>query len=223
MPNSSPKQARALLARHQSLSQRQHKLLARKIHDEVSQKMTLLTLQLSLASTDDGPPTNWSDKCKEWAGVVMELGQSIRDITSELQPKIIDASGLTAGLRWFAQSAAANHCSFVAPENDVALNAFAANELFAICREMISDVLVPAGASPVEIKLEEQDDTVRLSLRVGESAPGSVPISEKTLETIALHDRMVCLDGSSALNHLPEGGCVVTLTLPISQPAACAA
>src|SRR5271170_7948782 len=108
--NTAPIQIRTLLERQQLLNQQQHKHLARKIHDEVSQKMTLLALQLSLASADNSPPENWAGNCKEWAGLVMELGQSVREIVNELQPRIFDEFGLPDALHWFAQSAAKDLC-----------------------------------------------------------------------------------------------------------------
>jgi signal transduction histidine kinase len=54
--NTSRLQLRALLARRQRLTDEQHGRLARRIHDEVSQKLTLLALQLSLEAADSGPP-----------------------------------------------------------------------------------------------------------------------------------------------------------------------
>lgn len=66
MANTSYMQVRALLARQELLNQRLHKRLARGIHDEISQKMTLLALQLSLAASEDSAPANWAAKCKGW-------------------------------------------------------------------------------------------------------------------------------------------------------------
>lgn len=96
MSDPSSIQVRALLARQQLLNQKHYKRLARKIHDEVSQKMTLLALQLSLASTKGDEPADWAKDCKDWADLVMQLGQSIRNITVELQPRVIDESGLAS-------------------------------------------------------------------------------------------------------------------------------
>lgn len=67
MTNTSHMDVRALLARQQLMNQREHKRLARRIHDEISQKMTLLALQISLASSEKSPPANWAVKCKDWA------------------------------------------------------------------------------------------------------------------------------------------------------------
>jgi signal transduction histidine kinase len=221
MVNPSHIQVRALLARQQLLNQQQHKRLARRIHDGMSQKMTLLALQLSLAASENSAPANWAAKCKDWAGLVMELGQSLREITNELQPRILDEFGLAAALRWFAQSSAGDICcAVIAPNEDISLAPFAANELFSICREIVTDILVP-GVARVEIELEQKDGTVRLHLRVNENGLGRELITERALDAIAVHDRLLCLDGTAELNHSADAGSVITLSVPASCPAAC--
>ena len=221
MVNTSHMEVRALLARQQLLNQRQHKRLARRIHDEISQKMTLLALQLSLAASEKSAPANWATKCKDWAGLVMELGQSIREITNELQPRILDEFGLAAALRWFAQSSARDICcTVIAPNEDISLAPFAANELFGICREIVTDILVP-GVARVEIELEQKEGAVRLHLRADDNGLARELITERALDAIAVHDRLLCLDGTAELNHSADAGSVITLSVPAGRPMAC--
>jgi signal transduction histidine kinase len=222
--NTSLAQFQALLARQQLLNQQHHKHLARKIHDEISQKMTLLALQLSMASSDNKPPANWDSKCKDWANLVMELGQTIREITSELQPRIVDEFGLAGALRWLAQSSANSICcAFIAPGDDISLPPLTANAVFAICREIVMDVLAPAGIGRVEIELEQKDAEVRLSLRINDNEQGHERLTEKDLAPISMQDRMLCLDGSAELCHSSETGTMIILTVPAGRPLACCA
>jgi signal transduction histidine kinase len=53
--NTSRLQLRAVLARRQRLTEEQHARLARRIHDDISQKLTLLALQLSLEASEAVP------------------------------------------------------------------------------------------------------------------------------------------------------------------------
>ena len=110
MVDSSLIQFRALLARQHALQRKQHKRLARRIHDEVSQKLTLLALRLSMAGLDHNPPPNWSQKCQEWNGMVVDLGTILRDICNELRPPILDDLGLVAALQCFCDSRPHGHC-----------------------------------------------------------------------------------------------------------------
>ena len=222
--NTSLMQVRTLLERQQLLNRQQHKRLARKIHDEINQKMTLLALQLSMMSSDDTPPENWAGTCKDWASLVMELGQSVREITNELQPRIVNEFGLTDALRWFAQCSAKDlccYCSFMAPNENISLEPFAANELFGICREIVADIFVPAGVARVEIELEEVEGAVRLHLRANDDELGQERIDEEALEDIAINERLLCLEGTAELNYSADTGSVITLSVPANQPMAC--
>ena len=223
--NTSLTQTRALLERQQLLNQQQQKRLARKIHDEISQKMTLLALQLSLTSSESSPPEDWGKDCKAWASLVMELGQSLREITGELQPRIVDEFGLTNALRWFAQSSAKDiccYCTVIAPDDNISVEPFAANELFGMCREIVSDIFVAAGVARVEIELAETDGTVCLHLRANDDALGQQRIAEEALEAIAINERLLCLDGMAELSYSADTGSVVTLSVPAHQSMACA-
>ena len=223
MVNTSLIQFRALLARQQLLNQRQHKRLARRIHDEVSQKLTLMALQLSIAA-DNKQPAAWARHCKEWSQLIVDLGQTVRDITNELQPRILDEFGLVAALQWFSQSVAEEiPCTFTMPKEEIVLPPFAANELFGVCREIVMEVLAPHGVPHVEIELEQTEGVLRLHLRSGakEGAPGR--ITESALDDLAIHERLLCLDGAAELTWSPETGSVVTLSVPAQTPALCEA
>jgi signal transduction histidine kinase len=209
-------QSRALLAHQQARSQQQHSRLARKIHDEISQKMTLLSLQLSLAASDETPPEDWAVKCKDWAAVVLDLGQAIRSITSELQPKIVDDTALTGALRWFAQTSAnAISCVLTTPKENISVPAFVGAELFEICRELVMEVFVPGGIARTEIALERTASTVQLRLRADDNAK----ITDQTLEAMDLPDRLSCLDGNAEISRSPETGLVITLSVPAAPVA----
>lgn len=216
--------AREIMERQQSLNQRHQKRLARKIHDEISQKMTLLSLQLSLAATEENPPGNWAATCQEWSNMVMDLGQSIRDITGELQPRVADEGGLKLALRWLAQSVNKRiPCAFREPQQEVAVPVVSGNALFGLCREIISDILLPASVAKIEIVLEKKDDAVRLVVRADDSNIGKEAITRQALDALESDAVMHCLEGSLDLQHSSSGGSVVTLTVPVTHEEACPA
>jgi signal transduction histidine kinase len=208
-------QVRALLARQQALQQQHHKRLARKIHDDISQKMTLLSLQLSLAATTDDEPVDWAKSCQEWSDLVLELGQSIREITLELQPRTVDQAGLGAAFRWLAKSAAKEiACEVVERSAALTVAPMAANEVFTICREIVSDILVPAKIPKVLIELEQNEQTARVLIAPKESGPDQDCLTESTLDSLGIHERLLCVDGAVELSHSLDKGSSLTLTIP---------
>lgn len=176
--------------------------------------MTLLTLQISLASSDDNPPADWAAKCRDWAALVMELGQTIRSISNEMQPSVVDEHGICGALRWFAQKAAGEvNCAIVAETDDISLDPFAANELVAICRELVIEILAPGGVTNIEIEVEQKTGEVRVQVR---PAAGSLKgvLTEGALQTLAAHERMLCLKGTAEISET-DSGSAVTLTVPV--------
>lgn len=214
MINSSLKQFRALLARQQALQQQQHKRIARRIHDDVSQKLTLLSLQLSLATLDQKPPANWPQKCKDWNSTVLELGGILRDITNELRPRIHDDFGLVGALEWFANSWPKGiHCHLSTPDEPVTLPSVAANEVLALCREIVTDFFAPNGVTETAIELEQEADLLRLHLRVLAAKTGSSPLTAQALDALSMHERLMCVDGNAVVDQQPGKGFSVTIFL----------
>jgi signal transduction histidine kinase len=225
MVNTSLIQCRALLARQQLLHQQQHKRLARRIHDDISQQLTLLSLQLSLAMSDPKPPANWTQSCKQWSALVLDLGQNLRELINELQPRILDELGLGAALQWYVHSCPHGvHCKLLLPAHPAALPPSAANELFAICRDIVSEILAPNGITEAAIEVEQTHDLLRLRMCVHDKNPALATLASKALDALSIHERLFCVDGSAETQQDPSKGWTITLSLPVSrQPVSHAA
>jgi len=220
MMNTSLNQYRALMARQPLLHQQQHKRLSRRIHDEVSQQLTLLSLQLSLARTEENPPANWAHMCQQWAGLVLELGQNLRTIVNELQPRIMDDLGLGAALQWYTHSNPKGvHCTLILPRQPATLPASAANELFSICRDIVSEFLAPNGIKEATVALEQTDETVRLQLRVSETNPALGQMAYKALDALFVNERMFCVGGGMQVQEDAVKGLEISLSIPASRQA----
>jgi two-component system sensor histidine kinase UhpB len=220
MLNSSLIQYRALLARQQLLHQQQQKRLARRIHDDISQQLTLLALQLSLATSDPKSQANWAQHCKQWSALVLDVGQNLRSIINELQPRIIDELGLAAALQWYVNTCPKGiHCKLLLPEAPVALPPFAANELFAVCRDIISEIFSPNSITEATFALELTHDQVRLHLRTPQQDALLMPLISQGLDALSIHERLFCLDGAVTTHQDAANGLAITLSMPQSQQA----
>lgn len=220
MINDSANQLQTLIARLQSLHQQQHKRLARRIHDNVSQHLTLLSLQLSLALTDEKPPADWSRTCQKWSNLVLELGQNLRTILNDLQPRVLDEFGLGQALQWYVQSCPDGvHCKLTLPPEPASLPPSAGNEVFNICRDIMSEILAPNRVEEAAIALEQTHDRLRVHLRVKDKKPGLAALAAKALETFSMRERLFCLNGAVEVNEEPGKGLVITLSVPANARA----
>jgi signal transduction histidine kinase len=211
-------QSRALLARQQLLHQHQHKRLARRIHDEISQQLTLLSLQLSLALTDSKTQAKWEQQCQQWSSLVLKLGQNLRGIMNELQPRILDEFGLTAALQWFVQSCPKGiELHLLLPAAPAALAPAAANELFALCRDIVNEIFAPNGITEATLAMEQTNEVIRLHLRTDQKNPELVSLASQALDDLSVHERLFCVDGSVEIQQDPAKGLAITLSLPVSR------
>lgn len=220
MAHSSSISCRTLLERQQFLQQQQQKRLARRIHDIVSQKLTLLSLQLSLAGAEFRAPEAWAQSCKNWTTSTIELGHALRDVINDLKPRVLDESGLLPALQWYATALPDNFtCRVIASAESVSLSPLLANELFSVCRDIITGLFQPAGVTDASIELEPGDETLRVHLRASDKDGGrAIALDEASLEIWAIPDRMMCLEGCAEFTFEPGAGFLITLSLPAPRP-----
>lgn len=249
--NTSRLQLRALLARRQRLIEEQHSRLARRIHDDISQKLTLLALQLSLEASEQAearlrassisgmigangegnsngayladtstrafmpPDLPLSERLKAWASMVVEIGQTVRDVTDVLQPKVVEEFGLVAGLQWYASSLNEEvRCTFTPPEREVVLPPGVGRELFGICWEVITSIFRPESTSHVDIQVRQVDGILNIYLHGNDKDGSRAGNLERELDVMSITERLLRLGGTVEVNCAPGSGTTVTLCLP---------
>ncbi len=190
--------------------------MARRLHDEMSQPLTLLSLQLSMAQMDSTQPAHWTAACGRWSSLVLELGQNLRQIMNELQPRVTDDTGLGDALNWFARTACESvQCQVNLPAQPVTIPQTVANEIFAVSRDIVIDVLAPHGVKEAAISIEETDEFVRLRITTREKTSTLAIAAPRKLDELLVHDRLFCLNGT--LDVTPDGAnglFAVTLSFP---------
>lgn len=241
--NTSRLQLRAVLARRQRLTEEQHARLARRIHDDISQKLTLLALQLSLEASEAvpsrleplslpggkkratgvlynslpagmGPTSPLAEKCKAWSALVMEIGQAVRDITDVLQPKVVEEFGLVAGLQWYSQALNKEvPCTFTPPEREVMLPRGVGRELFGICWEVVTTIFRAEVTSRVEIQVQQVDGTLTIHLHGNDKDKGGLGDPEQELDLMSITERLLRIGGTVEVSCRPGSGTTVTLCL----------
>jgi len=92
---------RELTSHLQIVREEERTHIAREIHDELGQALTALKMDLHwLKSKLDGKETLLSEKTKSMSDLVESTVQSVRRISSELRPSLLDDFGLSAAMEW---------------------------------------------------------------------------------------------------------------------------
>ena len=144
--------------------------VARAIHDDLGQKLTAMSLELSLWKTELGQGRSKSvnairEKLATFGDLLNGMIGATRHITSTLRPRILEEFGLTAALEWHlekVQKQSGTSCSFTAEHEKIEVDAFVGAQIFRIAEEVIAS-RIEAGAKNLHVRLLAQDDAVALT------------------------------------------------------------
>src|SRR4051812_15958974 len=146
----SHEQLRALSVYLQHVREEERTRIAREVHDELGQALT--SLKFELAAMAGGParqPSPPTDVVRTATGRIDSIIQSVRRISTELRPGILDDLGLVAAIEWQAvdfQTRSGIRCTVNAKVTEPALSEEAKTALFRIFQETITNVLRHAKA-----------------------------------------------------------------------------
>lgn len=217
----SNEQLRALTARLQQVTEEERIRISRQVHDELGQALTGLKLDLSwLAGHLPKGNRALHQKARSLADCIDITIQTVRRISTELRPGILDNLGLVAAIEWQAQEFQLRTgivCTVNTTLDSVMWDQDFATAFFRVFQETLTNIIRHAVATRVEVTLEEQ--TNHLVMVVADNGRG---ISEaevadaKSLGLVGMRERATLLDGEVFFSGRPGRGTTVTVRIPLS-------
>lgn len=198
------------------------------LHDETAQVFTAVRLRLGLMRERAAPAD--AQELDRALGLLDDGLASIRGITQELRPPLLDDIGLVPALRALADESAERFGLPIAvrlPDLLPPLARDAELALFRALQEMLSNAAAHAGASRVEVDVTVEAAAVRLRVRDdgrGFSAGTKVEDLERAghLGLAGMRERLLAQGGHLAIASEPSRGAVVIATVPVTPPAGAA-
>lgn len=216
----SHEQLRALSVYLQYVREEERTRIAREIHDELGQSLTSLKFELANLATPDARVLSLPDAMRSATGRIDAIIQTVRRISTELRPGILDDLGLVAAIEWQAlefQTRTGIECAVVANIEEPLLGEEAKTALFRIFQETVTNVLRHAEAKRVEIKLSESDGRVRLTVRDDGRGIRLAEISgTHSLGLLGMRERAMLLNGNFHIAGAPGQGTTVTVDVPLA-------
>jgi PAS domain S-box-containing protein len=216
---------RNLTGRLQSLLEEERTRISREIHDELGQALTAMKLDLSLIrrSLVSAGLAEQSAKVHEIERAVNHLIRTVRKISTELRPGILDELGVTAAIEWMAkdfQNRTGIGCKVTIRAVDKISDTVRSTAIFRIAQEALTNVMRHAAASQVNLSLEKKDDTLILEVRDnGIGIMEGRVFDSKSLGLIGIRERVLLLGGETVISGKPGEGTLVRVTLPIGKGA----
>lgn len=195
--------------------------IARELHDELGQRLTVLKLELESLKRS-GEPCVPQDRMQAMLDMVDDTVAATRRIAMHLRPLMLDDLGLKAAIEWLAQDFERR------AGVRVTLNLASAPDqmpqkvlitLYRIVQEALTNVVRHSGADLVEITMTHSGAAVELVVKDNghgfTETPGQTPRGSFGL--IGIHERVHMLGGQLNLENQSDGGARVAVRLPLDR------
>jgi PAS domain S-box-containing protein len=218
----SRQELRELAAHIQSAREEERTGIARELHDELGQMLTAIKIDLSWLrrelSQEEAPLL---EKTRALLRVADSAIKSVRRISSELRPGILDDLGLTAAIEWQAgefEQRTGVKCEVSVEHEVMVLEQDRSTAVFRIFQEALTNVARHAGAARVGVNLSERDG--RLVLEIADDGRGITAkqlSGRKSLGLLGMRERAAFLGGELEISGEPGRGTRVTVSIPLRR------
>jgi signal transduction histidine kinase len=215
----SEQQLHRLAERLRSAQEEERTRIARQLHDELGQALTMLKMNSTwVLSRLTDAPEGVVERLRSSVQVADEMIRNVRTLATDLRPGILDL-GIAAAIEWQAaefQKRNEIECTVDLYEADGLIESNVATELFRIFQEAMTNVIRHAQATHVNIALK--CDGVHLLLEIFDNGKG---ISERdianrnTLGLLGMRERALLIGGSFSITGSPHRGTTLSVTVPV--------
>jgi PAS domain S-box-containing protein len=213
-------QLRGLHARIEGIREAERTAIAREIHDELGQALTALKMDIAWVARRLGDSENVRDKLQEMASHADNIIHTVRRISAELRPGVLDDLGLSAAIEWQAEEWSRRtgvRCSVHTEVGALRLERPVATAVFRIFQEALTNIARHANATKVEARLRQQAG--ELELEVCDDGVGLPPDAARgsSLGLLGMRERARLLGGDCEVKRREPHGTIVRLRLPIAE------
>ena len=147
--------------------------------------------------------------------------KSVRRISSELRPGLLDDFGLSAAMDWQAREFGERtgiRCFFHSDPETIVLDPDRSVALFRIFQETLTNIARHAGATEVTVHLEYRGRDVLLIVRDnGKGVTEEEIEGSRSFGIIGMHERVTHFGGSIHIRGNPGQGTAITVQLPTEE------
>ena len=211
------------LASHlQSIREEERTTIARELHDELGQVLTVLKIQISLLSNKlREDQQEQKDKIEYISKVIDDTVDKVQRITSKLRPNILDELGLVPAIEWQAQefqNVTGINCSLTLPNDDIKLEDEKATAIFRIFQEALTNVMRHSLAKMVSISMQIKGDSLLLKINDNGTGINSDQLTDpKSFGIIGMKERALILGGEVMIDGTPDKGTEVIVEMPLNH------
>lgn len=217
----SREQLRNLAAYQQDVREQERVRIAREIHDQLGQSLTIMSMDLTWIKKHLSKRSPKIDeKISGMFKVIDDALGRLHTVTAELRPVILDDFGLAAAIEWQVEEYSNRigiECRMDPTGFEPDLPKGQATALFRIFQEILTNIMRHAQAKEVVVKLEAGNGDLILQVRDdGRGITESEVNDPKAFGLLGIRERLYPFGGQVTFDGRPGLGTLVTVRLPLS-------
>ncbi|HEX4876629.1 MAG TPA: PAS domain S-box protein [Chitinophagaceae bacterium] len=214
---------RQLSAHLQNIREQERIAIAREIHDELGQQLTVMKMDVSwlnkkLEFQEDHPI---SKRLKELLSMIDGTVKTVRRISSELRPSLLDDMGLSAAMEWYLDEFSKRvgiATSFKCTDDPLNLPDKIKTGLYRIFQESLTNVARHAEATEVTVQTQLKDGNFIMSIRDnGKGFDRNTIKAKRTLGILGMEERSAMIGGSYRIDSEQGKGTTILISVPIKD------
>jgi signal transduction histidine kinase len=210
---------RELTAALETVREEERKRIARELHDDLGQQLTAIRMDAHfIRAQAPAAHAEIAQSAERLERTINQTVVSLRRISADLRPMMLDDLGLVAALEELASQVSERsglRCSFAGPE-DLDVDERLVTPLYRIAQESLNNVVKHAGATEAALSLF-RDDAGRLVLRVEDNGKGIAAEDRrkrKSFGLIGMRERVHAVGGDFSIVSRPPAGTLVEVAIP---------
>jgi signal transduction histidine kinase len=206
----------------QEAREKERTTIAREIHDELGQALTALKMDLSwLKKRLPKNQKSLLEKEKSMSELVETTIQTVKKISTELRPGILDHLGLTAAIEWQAeefQKRTGISCVVSIMPEEIVPDKDRSTTIFRIFQETLTNITRHAKATRVSVRLEQVNNSLTLEVKDDGKGITEKQLSDsKSLGLMGIRERAASWGGHVSMKGVRNNGTTVIVHIPLDR------
>lgn len=199
--------------------------LARQLHDSLGSSMTALSMHLGLLAKKLPDDQALQDRAAQMKQLLMNIINTNRDMQLALWNDKLEFLGVKAAIAEAVSEFGLAHAGITAsaslPDDDTPYSRDQNVALLRCVEEGLRNAAAHAGATQLEVILDDDGEQVMLTVRDNGAGPGDAHQGTHEHHGLRMLDaRARHLGGALWFGPAPDAGAMLRMTLPLAAPAA---
>lgn len=203
--------------------QRRH--IARELHDDIGQQLTVLRIRQQKNARRLSDVKELSNYLDENRAIIESLIKTVRSLSLELRPSILDDLGLVPALRFCVSRLENETGKAIFFTGDAFSHRFAPdieNACFRVAQESLTNAIKHAEARRIAIELRQTENSLRLTIiddGVGFDVQSALEYARmgRSFGLLGIHERIFLIGGTIRVESTPGIGTRIEAYFPLRE------